>query len=594
MNSEASKSDSTATTENQSEQVEQPAPSKIVEEFQYLLDKSHQLFSGLKDLPLTASYKTWYPYFQKSFEVFTKLWKFQQQHRKILENKEYFGLKRYEIGEIASKIGQLYYHYYLRTSETNYLQEAFVFYEAIRERSYFRDVMETKNPGLMIKRLRYYARYIVVCLLLNRKDLVKKLTEEMYTLIEEYIEVYQPTDASEWKLVAQEIVTFLDSDKKLPVDNRGAILAVPCRLQTERSARYDKDGSPRLRLQEAVLVGSCHNQVKFSELTLDVYRMLQSLEREPLSNKPSDTTQSANSAVSEVDDPTTGNQTNQTGDKSTRRGNPHKYLLYNPVFSQLFLYLTTAFKDINENMALLLYLSADGTSSTQSTEATAELKSEYISLFSGGAMTATRRDAVDSIPLNCVHPADLIPFSRKPLFVIVDSNASHTYMNFPKIFGPPSVFLLSPTEYPSIFSDNKSAGSIFTLFLHSPLLGFSIISEVTQSDPETWGKCLSFLGMWESKVAEMVNSWEGIDKAFKRFMQDDFLRQFIVRFVITKSIFLQHKEMKTAANFPQSHPPMPESLFTAPEMVNSVKELSRLLGSKLYDANSDVGDSIKE
>jgi hypothetical protein len=31
--------------------------------------------------------------------------------RAILEDKSHYGLKRWEIGEIASKIGQLYYHY---------------------------------------------------------------------------------------------------------------------------------------------------------------------------------------------------------------------------------------------------------------------------------------------------------------------------------------------------------------------------------------------------------------------------------------------------------------------------------------------------
>ncbi|KAI8607727.1 hypothetical protein BC830DRAFT_88782 [Chytriomyces sp. MP71] len=141
---------------------------KIVEEFQYLLEKSQQLFAGLRDLPPTG--KNWQPYFQRTFEVYTKLWKFQQTHRAILENKDLYGLKRYEIGEIASKIGQLYYHYYLRTSETNYLYESYVFYEAIRERQYFRDVLDAKNPPLMIKKLRYYARFIVVCLLLNSND----------------------------------------------------------------------------------------------------------------------------------------------------------------------------------------------------------------------------------------------------------------------------------------------------------------------------------------------------------------------------------------------------------------------------------------
>ena len=36
-----------------------------------------------------------------------------------------------------------------------------------------------------------------------------------------------------------------------------------------------------LSLQEVLIVGSCSEQVKFSELTLDMFRMLQTLEREP-------------------------------------------------------------------------------------------------------------------------------------------------------------------------------------------------------------------------------------------------------------------------------------------------------------------------
>jgi hypothetical protein len=69
-----------------------PAPSaqKIVEEFQYLLEKSQQLFAGLRyssgiyaddmligvtfrDIPQNAGSKLWHPYFQRTFEVYTKV-----------------------------------------------------------------------------------------------------------------------------------------------------------------------------------------------------------------------------------------------------------------------------------------------------------------------------------------------------------------------------------------------------------------------------------------------------------------------------------------------------------------------------------------
>ena len=81
---------------------------KIVTEFVQLIDNSKQLFNGLRDLP-QHGHRQWQTYFGRTFDVYTKLWKFQQQHRQILDTK--YGLRRWQIGEIASKIGQLYYHY---------------------------------------------------------------------------------------------------------------------------------------------------------------------------------------------------------------------------------------------------------------------------------------------------------------------------------------------------------------------------------------------------------------------------------------------------------------------------------------------------
>ena len=71
---------------------------KIVQEFAHLLEKSKQLFNGLRyndrsaslqanlfpfslrDLP-QYGHKQWQPYFGRTFDIYTKLWKFQQQHR---------------------------------------------------------------------------------------------------------------------------------------------------------------------------------------------------------------------------------------------------------------------------------------------------------------------------------------------------------------------------------------------------------------------------------------------------------------------------------------------------------------------------------
>ena len=75
------------------------------------------------------------------------------------------------IGEIASKIGQLYYNYYSRKSDTGALQEAYSFYDAIRSRQYFHGAED--NRSSLQQQLRYHARFLLVCLLLQEIDKVR-------------------------------------------------------------------------------------------------------------------------------------------------------------------------------------------------------------------------------------------------------------------------------------------------------------------------------------------------------------------------------------------------------------------------------------
>ncbi|CAG8624928.1 15258_t:CDS:10 [Acaulospora morrowiae] len=553
---------------------------RIVEEFQYLLEKSQQLFAGLRDLPPTGG-RQWQPYFQKTFEVYTKLWKFQQQNRFVLENKENYGLKRWEVGEIASKIGQLYYHYYLRTSETNYLHESYIFYEAIRERSYFKDVLDIKTPALMIKKLRYYARFIVVCLLLNRREIVQNLMEELSGFVDDYIRIFRPVDSIEWQSVLQEIGTFLEAEKKLvPVSPKGHYLPIARRLQIERSPRLEKDGSPKLKLQEAILVGNYQNQIKFSELTLDMYHILQSLEREPAPPKGAPKVAGVeNSSTNErgKDDTSVEEQSSITpADKSaSRRVNPHKYLLYKPSFSQLMVYIATAFKEINENSAMLLYISADGAKRSNNND------QNQFNGYGGGVATSSKKLADKSETsdngglANCLHPDDLVPFTRKSLCLIIDSNNSTAFANFPMVFNQPFLCLMSPTEYPASIPDTQ-IGSLFTLFLHAPLLGFAFISGIGQLNSDDWEKCVNLLSESEAIIVELFNS-SNLERSVKRFLQDDFLRQFLVRFVLC-SIFLKfHNSFQEEKNLPSSCPSLPSAIFDSPDLLAKLDQITKIV-----------------
>ena len=64
----------------------------------------------------------------------------------------------------------------------------------------------------MVKKLRYYARFIVVCLLLKKMKLVRDLVRELSKHIDEYTATYEPEDQLEWSLVLGEIKAFIEAD----------------------------------------------------------------------------------------------------------------------------------------------------------------------------------------------------------------------------------------------------------------------------------------------------------------------------------------------------------------------------------------------
>ncbi|KAJ2417945.1 hypothetical protein GGF41_005247, partial [Coemansia sp. RSA 2531] len=580
---------------------------EIVEEFEYLLEKSQQLFSGLSDLPEIGS-KYWMPHFQRTFEVYTKLWKYQTQHRVLLEKPEHYGLKRWEVGEIASKIGQLYYRYYLRTSETNYLQEAYMFYDAIRERSYFKGEQEVKNSALMIKKLRYYARFIMVCLQMNNAPMMLQLLEEVKALIDIYSTTFNPVDKMEWSLVVKEMAMFMQAVcSPVPSNHSGtASLPVSYRLVARRRLRPEKDGS-KFRLQEAVIVGNRPTQIKFSELTLDMYYMLQMLEREPSTNSKEAATGSAatpaipaatetaegstaviadGSTADTPEAPETAADTGGAGavggkgkaaikdkvepnerDKDTvekerpgRRINPHKYVLYQPNFSQIQVYLANAFREIGEQGCVLLYLSSEGASTEVPDTTNGAAAHGYI----GGIATARRssgeaaKDRSAEQLINSVHPADLVPYTRKPFFLVVESESSWAYKDMPNLFNQPLLCLLSPTEYPI----TSSSGSIYTFFLHSPIVAFCVVSQITSMAAEQWSELETLFIEFEDLALELLNTYAS--SQVRKFMGDDFLRQIVIRHVLCCVLLDLHLEFVRPEHLPQSSPERFKDVVTAP------------------------------
>ncbi|XP_059849890.1 protein SCAI isoform X1 [Hemitrygon akajei] len=536
---------------------------KTVTDFCYLLDKSKQLFNGLRDLPQYGQ-KQWQSYFGRTFDVYTKLWKFQQQHRQILDNR--YGLKRWQIGEIASKIGQLYYHYYLRTSETSYLNEAFSFYSAIRQRAYYSQVTKEDRPELVVKKLRYYARYIVVCLLLNKMDLVRDLVKELSDEIEDYTHRFNTEDQLEWNLVLQEVAAFVEADPAIVLNDDNSIVVTSNRLAEGVVPPLEQGMvAGQLALADALIIGNCSSQVKFSELTIDMFRMLQALEREPINL----TSQLGKTGAQE---PT---------EKPSKRENPHKYLLYKPTFSQLYTFLSASFKELPGNSVLLVYLSATGVFPTG--------RCDYEGPYDfGGVLTNNNRDTgnMEVIQkrsnsfkeMHCLHPGDFFPFTRKPLFLIVDSSNSIAYKNFINLFGQPLVCLLSPTAYPKGLQDQTQRGSLFTLFLYNPLMAFLFMCRLTSMRKGLWDKCQEYLLKIYRDIAHLLTKSRTVDQAFLQFFGDDFLRLLLTRFVLCSATMRLHKMFRETRNYPETYPQLQkEDSVENPVLQNHILELASIL-----------------
>ena len=105
----------------------------------------------------------------------------------------------------------------------------------------------------------------------------------MFAVPDEYTTTYEPEDQLEWSLVLAEIKAFVESDSLVRVldSESNSSVVLSHRLNPMITPPLERSPVMTLSLQEVIIVGNLTDQVKFSELTLDMFRMLQSLEREP-------------------------------------------------------------------------------------------------------------------------------------------------------------------------------------------------------------------------------------------------------------------------------------------------------------------------
>ncbi|MCL4127006.1 UNVERIFIED_CONTAM: hypothetical protein GTU68_047934, partial [Idotea baltica] len=363
--------------------------------------------------------------------------------------------------------------------------------------------------------------------------------------IDEYTTTYEPEDQLEWSLVLGEIKSFIDADNGVNVlDMDSNTIVLSHRLSSHNTPPLEKSSNMNLSLQEILIVGNCTDQVKFSELTIDMFRMLQTLEREP----QEDTTVIYDTSPAPGKMPFNGETTGRT----SKRENPHKYLLYKPTLSQLMVFLASGFKELPANGAMLLYLSADG--AFTSAKHPQDPGFDY-----GGVVTNSKRDSDHGTnkrvthlkDIHCFYPGDLYSFTRKPLFIVVDSDNSCVFANMPHYFGQPLVVLMSPQETPTQFHDQHHRGNLFTLFLHCPLMGMCLVSSICDVPMTLWEKGQTFVEQFISEASKQLTRARNLgqsfwDPAYLQFFSDDFLRLLTLRFVFCSTVLRAHRAFKVS------------------------------------------------
>lgn len=571
----------------------------VSEVYWSLVDKADKKFSKIRDLPFyeRQRYDT---YFYKVFKVYTQLWKFQQENRqKLVES----GLKRWEIGEIASRIAQLYFGQYMRTSEASYLSESYIFYEAILTREYFKEGL-CQDLNLANKQLRFLARFLMVCLVYNKREMVNQLVSQLKSLVDECKRTFQDTDFKEWKLVVQEINRFLKADTAF-MNTRPLRYSLALDPNTDSLPRVAASITNRnLRLRDAILSSYHHNEVKFSELTLDTFRMLQCLEWEPSGSfYQSPGTKLGASAHT---------RTNHSQDivDHTLPPNPRKAVLYRPSVTHFVAVLATICEELPPDGVLLLYLSASGRRSPISLSAgvgafsdatenitrnlqTVAISSDETSCITSGSLS-------DDVPpsgqgkgdcmhhrspclqfgnrnnggSNCIYPCDLLPFTRRPLVLIVDSDSS---LAFEAIHGAekgePAALLLSPRSLaPTVVPDFSRCpgGSLFTVFLTAPLQAFCILLGFSSSEIH--------MEVAEKFLSSSLNDWglalaksDSLNPVWAQILNDPFLRRLLIRFLFCQAVLSLYIPTSGKEEFlPKCLPSLPKSFMPASVAVQSV------------------------
>ncbi|ELP92990.1 hypothetical protein EIN_051550 [Entamoeba invadens IP1] len=540
---------------------------RICDQYLKLCEKSSLLFSQLYETSFLG--EGWRPLYQRTFTTFAKLWKLQQTYRSALENGK-AKFKRYDVGEIAAKIAQLYYHYYLRTSETQFLIESSTYYQEIKKHNYYKEDSLIQRSFVLQRTLRFHARFLLVCLLTDKlKQGENVLSDFALTsaqlatekLVQPNFQCHQLL-AEEMKYIVLNIVNFIVTNREGRMSYSALSRINPQIVFSTKPKTTQPHG---LTMYSAVLLDNKPNSFSFSELSISLLRMMHTLEF---------------------------NYQLTPREQMNEWKNPRKHLLRNVSIPKILNYIASTICDMPNNTFMLLYLSST-------------VQEDVVQGYSSqnGLFMASYGNQQ-----HVLHPEDLMPFLRKPILLIIDSDVQNSFIQLTQksfdvpylsLFAPigswqlhtcplpsDSVFTKTQSKYVQVFANKKD--SIFNMFLNDSLGALCRMTGVDQMTSDTRDECNNKLKMFFEKLAEEFFSCQKMPQTILMFMNDPFARVILFRFVFCRLVLFSLKlpadAGSTNALLPSSNPQIPAEFYECEACKSIVKEMSNVLSiSQWFD-----------
>ena len=204
----------------------------------------------------------------------------------------------------------------------------------------------------------------------------------------------------------------------------------------------------------------------------------------------------------------------------------------------------------------------------------------------GGLALALESDAESGAPREacCWRPADLWPFCRMPLLLVVESDNARAFRALPAAAAAassaPLLCLLAPRCALAGRCARLAGGGLLTLFLHEPVAAFCVLGGVTEVPEATHSQLEALLLHSFAQTTRALLACPETPAACLAFLSEPFCRTLILRFVFCHATLCLHKTPRpgTPPELPESAPPLPSAVLLDDAILGVVRQLAAILG----------------